>query len=261
MRENSLPEVSLFSNSTVDFRYRTGWYTPRTASYVKNLPGIKAATKHCDGSPLSAAEQADLEAGGGMVRIDAIGVLRAIDWNADGSTGGNAGPQDINFNGLIEGAGPTPPLKRSPNDWAGLRVNELGGRRNVGGYYRTRITPNGPLVNAVGPMSLDVGRGDIGRGDIGRGDIGRGDIGRGDIGRGDIGVAVGRGDIGRGDIGRGDIGRGDIGLPNQGRGDIGRGDIGRGDIGRGGGDLDVGGANEPVGELDLPDGEGRRGRR
>jgi VCBS repeat-containing protein len=59
----------------------------------------------------------------------------------------------------------------------------------------------------VGPLSLDVGRGDIGRGDIGRGDIGRGDIGRGDIGRGDIG----RGDIGRGDIGRGDIGRGDIG--------------------------------------------------
>ena len=93
----------------------------------------------------------------------------------------------------------------------------------------------------MGPLSLDIGRGDIGRGDIGRGDIGRGDIGRGDIGRGDIG----RGDIGRGDIGRGDIGRGDIG-----RGDIGRGDIGRGDFG--GGDMDVGAANEfNNGELDF----------
>src|SRR6185436_2653873 len=103
--------------------------------------------------------------------------------------------------------------------------------RNVGAYYR-----DAQGRNAVGPMSLDVGRGDIGRGDIGRGDIGRGDIGRGDIGRGDIG--------------RGDIGRGDIGLPNSGRGDIGRGDIGRGDIGRGGGDTDVGGADEPFVELD-----------
>ena len=72
----------------------------------------------------------------------------------------------------------------------------------MGGLF---VDAAGNLI--VGPLSLDVGRGDIGRGDIGRGDIGRGDIGRGDIGRGDIG----RGDIGRGDIGRGDIGRGDIG--------------------------------------------------
>ena len=93
--------------------------------------------------------------------------------------------------------------------------SQLGSRRNVGGFF---FDNQGRL--AMGPLSLDVGRGDIGRGDIGRGDIGRGDIGRGDIGRGDIG----RGDIGRGDIGRGDIGRGDIG-----RGDIGRGDIGAAD--------------------------------
>src|SRR5207248_9761385 len=109
------------------------------------------------------------------------------------------------------------------------RFTQQGGRRNVGGYYTDPLGRK-----AVGPLSLDVGRGDIGRGDIGRGDIGSGDIGRGDIGRGDIG----RGDIGRGDIGRGDIGRGDIG---------------RGDIGRGGGDLDVGGTNrnEPLGDISL----------
>ena len=61
-------------------------------------------------------------------------------------------------------------------------AERLGGGRNVGAYYR-----DAQGRKAVGPLSLDVGRGDIGRGDIGRGDIGRGDIGRGDIGRGDIG--------------------------------------------------------------------------
>src|SRR5262245_11150041 len=134
------------------------------------------------------------------------------------------GFQDIDFNGAFE------TLAGESNEWVRLRLNEIGARRNVGGYYR-----DAQGRNAVGPMSLDIGRGDIGRGDIGRGDIGRGDIGRGDIGRGDIG----RGDIGGGNIGRGDIGRGDIG----------RGDIGRGLFG--GGDTQVGGVDEPFAELDL----------
>jgi len=220
-------------------RYRPGWYAPFDTSYLKGF--LKAAKKHCDGSDLLATDIP-------MVRVDAPGVDTKMDWNADGSVDSagvplHPGLQDINFDGIFE------PLKPGANDWAHVHLNQLGGRRNVGGYY---FVP--PDLYAVGPLSLDVGRGDIGRGDIGRGDIGRGDIGRGDIGRGDIGIPIGRGDIGRGDIGRGDIGRGDIGRGDIGRGDIGRGDIGRGDIGRGafgGGDLDIGGANEPIGELDL----------
>jgi hypothetical protein len=206
--------------------YRTGWYAKKDSSYLKGVGA--AATKHCDGSELTQAEKDDLnrpDGLGGMVRVDAIDVAGAIDWNANGLSN-LAFTQDINFDGLING---TPVLKAAPNDWLTLRLTQLGSRRNVGGYY---IDTNGR--NAVGPMSLDIGRGDIGRGDIGRGDIGRGDIG----------LALGRGDIGRGDIGRGDIGRGDIG-----RGDIGRGDIGRGLFG--GGDLDVGGANEPRGDINL----------
>ena len=174
-----------------------------------------------------------------MVRVDAASVGDPIDWNANGFSISQPFAQDINFDGGSAFLNP------GSDDWFGIRLNQLGGRRSTGGYY---VIPGPPPLNAVGPMSLDIGRGDIGRGDIGRGDIGRGDIGRGDIG-----VALGRGDIGRGDIGRGDIGRGDIG-----RGDIGRGDIGRGDIGRGGGDLDVDfldpnllDRNEPIGDLDL----------
>ncbi len=203
-------------------RYRTGWYAPRSSSYLNNV--APAATKHCDGSELSAAEEADRVAGGGMVRVDSASLAGfEIDWNADGVANAAGvlrdGMQDVNFNGTVAALNP------GANDWDAVRLNELGGRRSVGGFF---IDQQGR--KAVGPLSLDVGRGDIGRGDIGRGDIGRGDIGRGDIGRGDIG----RGDIGRGDIGRGDIGRGDIG---------------RGDFG--GGDLDVGAPGEPAGEIDL----------
>jgi len=218
-----LNEFSLVESPLASQRYRTGWYVPKATSYVKTLG--KAALKHCDGSDLSQTEIDDIAAGGGMVRVDAPNVSGAIDWNGNGSVPDTAFTQDIDFNGVIDGDPTRPELKASSNDWDAIHLNQLGGRRNVGGYY---VDTHGR--NAVGPLSLDVGRGDIGRGDIGRGDIGRGDIGRGDIGRGDIG----RGDIGRGDIGRGDIGRGDIGRGYQ-----------------GGGDLDVGGANEPAAELDL----------
>ena len=211
-------------------RFRSGWYAPLVGSYLEDL--ANAATRHCDGSKLGPG---DID----MVRVDAASVGDPIDWNANGLLNLSAFAQDINFDGGSAFLNP------GSDDWFGIRLNQLGGRRSTGGYY---VIPGPPPLNAVGPMSLDIGRGDIGRGDIGRGDIGRGDIGRGDIG-----VALGRGDIGRGDIGRGDIGRGDIG-----RGDIGRGDIGRGDIGRGGGDLDVDfldpnllDRNEPIGDLDL----------
>lgn len=211
----ALNEFSLFEGPLGSQLYRTGWYAPKNTSYLKYLGN--AATRHCDGTPLSDAEKDDLlppDAAnpgrrGGMVRVDATSVLGPIDWNGNGVLLDGV-TQDINFNGVIDGD-PNPVLKPSSSDWASLRLDQLGGRRSVGGYY---VDLSGR--KAVGPLSLDIGRGDIGRGDIGRGDIGRGDIGRGDIGRGDIG----RGDIGRGDIGRGDIGRGDIGRGYEGGGDL-----------------------------------------
>jgi hypothetical protein len=161
-----------------------------------------------------------------MVRIDAPSVAGPIDWNANGDSLSGPLMQDINFDGLAT------PLNAGANDWAHIFLNQIGSRRNVGGIYADPAA-SGRLT--LGPLSLDVGRSDIGRSDIGRSDIGRSDIGRSDIGRSDIGS----GDLGQGDTGRSDIGRSDIG----------RSDIGRGLFG--GGDLDVGGANEPFGEIDL----------
>ena len=215
-------------------RYRTGFYAPKATSYLKN--DVAAATAHCDGSPLLRNAAGQLVEPP-MVRLDAIRAAGAIDWNANGVPDDTLAAQDINFNGFFNtnpNANPAPPLLNAgSNDWKFMLFNQVGGRRNVGGTYADPAA-NGRLT--LGPLSLDVGRSDIGRSDIGRSDIGRSDIGRSDIGRSDIG----NGDLGRGDIGRSDIGRSDIG----------RSDIGRGDFG--GGDLDVGGPNEPVGELNLP---------
>jgi hypothetical protein len=204
----ALQEGFLSDSSLGALPYRTGWYAPQAGSYLENL--ASAATKHCDGTALLPSDPA-------MVRVDGVSRTGPIDWNANGDLDTSTPAQDINFDGEKT------PLNPGSNDWAKLRLNQLGSRRTVGGLYvRNNVT-------TVGSLSLDTGRGDLGRGDLGRGDLGRGDLGRGDLGRGDLG--------------RGDLGRGDLG------GLVGRGDLGRGDLG--GGDLDVGAPGEPVGELDL----------
>ncbi|MEQ1573768.1 MAG: Ig-like domain-containing protein [Vicinamibacterales bacterium] len=189
--------------------YRTGWYAPQGPGTIGS-----PATRHCDGTPLVAGEPP-------MVRVDTESLGETIDginWNKsdDPQTA-----QDIDFDGFIG------PLNTGTNDWAIIRLNQLGSRRNVGGWYWVLDAGTGTYVAFMGPLSLDAGRGDLGRGDLGRGDLGRGDLGRGDLGRGDLG----RGDLGRGDLGRGDLGRGDLGRGDLGRGDLGRGDLGRGDLG------------------------------
>jgi hypothetical protein len=198
--------------------YKIGWYAPKNTSYLKATG--TAATKHCDGSPISAAEQFELDKFGGMVRVDGVSPeIAKLDWNANGAKDFNL-IQDLNFNGT------TIPIISVTDDWANVHLSQLGGRRNVGGLFTNKTTGR----PAVGPLSLDVGHGDIGHGDIGHGDIGHGDIGHGDIGHGDIGHGdIGHGDIGHGDIGHGDIGRGYLGL----------------------GDLSVSAPNEATFELDL----------
>jgi hypothetical protein len=190
--------------------YRSAWYAPVASA------GGEAVTKHCDGSPILDGAQ--------LRRVDGTEVGGPINWNGDNDTTDVVNGQDINFDGSTNG------LFRGSNDWAQTRLNQVGSRRNVGGWFLDLDT-----LASMGPLSLDVGRGDLGRGDLGRGDLGRGDLGRGDLGRGDLG----RGDLGRGDLGRGDLGRGDLG----------RGDLGRGDLGLG--DLEVGGPDEPLLDIDF----------
>ena len=206
--------------------FRTGYYAPQGGGVIGT-----AAGRHCTGSALLRNDAGNLvnadgfeftDVGGNpiqeMVRVDVPSLASLIDWNLNG-VGDGIISQDINFDG-VGGLITEPQLLQGSNDWAAIGLNQIGGGRSVGGWF---FDGDGVYM---GPMSLDMGRGDFGRGDFGRGDFGRGDFGRGDFGRGDFGL----GDLGRGDFGRGDFGRGDFG-----RGDFGRGDFGQGDaLGDGG---------------------------
>jgi len=202
-------EGSLSDGSLSALPYRMGWFVPLAGSYLDGRG--RAATKHCDGSPLLPTDVP-------MARIDARTAASAIDWNANGTTSDTALSLDVNFDGRIESAGA--PLVGS-DDWSNIELNQLGSRRNVGGLY---VVPGTTLL-AVGPLSADVGKGDLGKGDLGKGDLGKGDLGKGDLGKGDLG----KGDLGKGDLGKGDLGKGDLG----------------------GGDLFLGDPNNPGGELDA----------
>ena len=226
--------------------YGTAWYAP--------FRGIGTqATRHCNGTPLSLAEEAMLAAGNGMVRVEGTDVGSGIDW--DGSGDATATPNlDINFDGVINDGFPDPPneapesLLAGFNDWANLRLNQVGSRRNIGVYFLAGDYPY------VGPASLDLGRLDFGRLDFGRLDFGRLDFGRLDFGDMNIGD-LGRLDFGRLDFGDFspvdfDFGRLDFG--------VGAGDLGRGADGKGGGfgrldfgRLDFGGGGEGGADAEL----------
>ena len=206
--------------------YRIGWYAPLVGSYLEDR--VQPATKHCDGSPLLPTDVP-------MVRVDARTAGAPIDWNANGAIAPGFFPLDINFNGrtTAKPAGETPvapELLTGSDDWSNIRLNQLGSRRSVGGFF---VDAEGTL--RFGPLSLDAGRADMGRADMGRADMGRADMGRADMGLGDLNL----GDTGRADMGRADMGRADMGRADMGRGDEGGGDLFRGD------------PNSPIGELDF----------
>jgi hypothetical protein len=184
--------------------YHTGWYAPKSL-----FTTATAATKHCDGSPLSMAEFNSLETGGGMVRVDGPSAIslssdwtsRSIDWNP---AAGASSIQDINFDGVIGD------LHAGSNDWENLRLNQLATRRNVLG------------------LSLDLGRDGLGRGDtLGRDGLGRDGLGRDGLGR----DGLGRDGLGRDGLGRDGLGRDGLGRDGLGRDGLGIAGLGRDGLG------------------------------
>jgi VCBS repeat-containing protein len=228
----AVDETSL-SDALASLPYRLGWYAPLAESYLAGRG--TAAAKHCDGGSLTATDVP-------MVRIDARTAAGPIDWNANGNASESGYSQDVNFNGRTTATpgGSTAELLEGFDDWANIRLNQVGARRNVGGPFF-----DGTSHQILGPLSASMGRWDFGRWDFASSDLGRWDFGVGDASRGDLGQGdYGRWDFGRWDFGRWDFGRWDFGQPASGRGDEARGYLG-------GGDLFVNDPNNPGGELDL----------
>ena len=230
------------------FKYRIGWYAPLAGSYFAYpdpaVPGgilsrTTVAGRHCDGSLMSSMDPF-------MVRVDARSAVGAIDWNANGRLDEYSN-QDLNFNGA------TAELPQAFNDWANIRLNQVGAGRNVGGPF---IDANG--YRAFGPLSADLARADWARADWARADWARADWARADWARADWARAdwgdLSQGDtvrygLARADWARADWARADWARADWARADWGRGDDGRGDFG--GGDLFVGNPDNPGGELDF----------
>ena len=190
-----LSEAPPVDGAVIGGSYRTGWYAPEGPLTIGS-----PATKHCDGSPLTAAEETARLEGQGMVRVDSPSVGSPIDWNLDPSP---SLAQDINFDGTKDA------LSAGSDDWFNLRLNQIGTRRNVLG------------------LSVDLGRDGLGRDGLGRDGLGRDGLGRDGLGR----DGLGRDGLGRDGLGRDGLGRDGLGRDGLGRDGLGRDGLGRDGLG------------------------------
>src|SRR5215469_3901072 len=102
-------------------KYRTRWFAPLSfLDKQVNTQGGRAATRHCDGTPITDGAQ--------MVRLEGPLVAGPIDWNNDGNTSESSLSQDINFNGIAD-----PPFIGF-NDWGKLNLGQISARRGVFGF-------------------------------------------------------------------------------------------------------------------------------
>ena len=223
--ESSLSETTGLGGSPL---YAAAWYAP--------FGGIgSAATSHCNGTAVGPLEPA-------MVRLDGtIFGSFPIDWNGDGDEIddpvpfvldgiGIPQPPDVNFDGIPNDF--SAPLNGF-DDWANLRLNQVGARRNIGVYFFADGFPYiGPA--SLGMTGVDYGKFDFGKFDFGKFDFGKfdfGDLNMGDLGKFDFGKF----DFGKFDFG---VGAGDLGRGADGKGGFGKFDFGKFDFG-GGGDADT----------------------
>ena len=132
LQNGGIDETGLFDgflNNPESALYRAAWYAPIEPG--GSLDGIiPVATKHCDGSPLLVDLGGPAEPP--MGRLEAAIVSDPIDWAADGAV---AAPQDVNFDGKLDGLFAVSPAVAVPlqgfNDVLDLRVNQAGGGQSA----------------------------------------------------------------------------------------------------------------------------------
>ncbi|HET9362739.1 MAG TPA: hypothetical protein VFO58_23475, partial [Vicinamibacterales bacterium] len=119
---------NLVASGLTPRRYRIAWYSPivpPTAGEPGNLAyllGVPAATRHCDGTPKELTEPSV-----GRLQTDSIAPA-AIDWAGDAAFSSPLPSDlDVNFDGAKNAL-------QGINDLDHLRVNQLGGGQNAGGF-------------------------------------------------------------------------------------------------------------------------------
>ena len=116
----------------LEFKYRIGWYAPLVGSYFSYYPdpaapgGIGSRTtvagRHCDGS------------------LNVPHRIRSWSaWTPGRPVAPSTGTQTVFWTGMSIGIfnfnGATAELPQAFNDWANIRLNQVGAGRNVGGPF------------------------------------------------------------------------------------------------------------------------------
>jgi len=106
----------------------TKWYAPLSFldQKLQTAVGGRAATMHCDGTPLLPTDSQTVKVEGTTV---SAGLPVAIDWNQNGTATDSGYAQDINFNGASNDS----PFAGF-NDWVSVNLEQMGARRNFLGF-------------------------------------------------------------------------------------------------------------------------------
>jgi VCBS repeat-containing protein len=108
-------------------QYRTAWFVPTLSTNPAKAKRFCGDKHFPDPLPAGWTD---------MVRVDAQTVAESIDWNRNGSTVDSNFSQDINFSGDLSGlfAAPPTPTFHGYNDWASVRLDQVGSRGNQAGF-------------------------------------------------------------------------------------------------------------------------------
>ena len=106
--------------------YVPAWFAPADSPLAVAL-SASAASRFCDGSKFGTPEPAPK-----MARVHAADTFSPINWSGDPSTSATAGAQNVNFDGTSDGSQTFSSALRGFNDWANIRLDQIGaGRRAV----------------------------------------------------------------------------------------------------------------------------------
>ena len=135
LNENSISS----SNSLGPLQYRVRFYGP----LGPNDPVGRAATLHCDGTPIMD--------GAREVRLESADISTP-DWSNGVFKLGTSFPLDVNFDGI-----PGENLS-DQNDWSSLNLGQMGSRTNFGSLSTGSLaTDAGSLATDAGSLATDAG--------------------------------------------------------------------------------------------------------
>ncbi len=125
--------------------YGTRWYAPpgfldkQIQSFNSITGGNHILTHYCDGTPSPSSTVVRVE-GPSVALVNGTPAPIGVNWNNQG-TATETISQDINFDSFLDGllGAPLPspgpnPAPDMDNDWLHMNLQQLGARRNVGGY-------------------------------------------------------------------------------------------------------------------------------